>query len=108
METIGDAFPVIAELEGSVTKTGHGPYHELQELRGGNRSLPLSLDSEVTISCFNPKCRGGGFDLEAMIREMVGKNEMERNDYCEQCYGHEPRSAPCLSFFHVNVRIVLK
>lgn len=80
--TFEKAFPTIREISIEVTESDNGMFR-----RSRTSHLNKHNIGEYA-NCSNPMCYNGGFNIGGAIREMVSKNEVEREG-SDMCQGYE-------------------
>jgi hypothetical protein len=110
--TFKEAYPTVETIRVEMRPVGEGfePF--------GNMTERLEVYNENTIpaiiNCRNPRCYGGGLQLDHLIRWSVveaKQTEYERTTWC-QGYEGSPKGrskhGPCDTYFTVKVCVVYK
>lgn len=110
--TFEDAFPGIATIRIEYEETGQGVR---RFGTGGHEGAGKGILTDKKrigqyLRCSNPLCYGGGYDIVSVVRDMVSKNEEEREGSgC--CQGNEgsPKGQriyrTCMNYFKYRITI---
>lgn len=95
-----DKYPTILSISVSATYEGLPDYDQPARMAYPGTLRPF-------FNCKNRDCHGGGFHIEALLDEMVRKNETSSEKATMKCIGRlgkSPRSPTCMSFLN-DIRI---
>jgi hypothetical protein len=103
---IAKTFPSIDKVVVLVKIDGHGVRGMEKPHRFDENNLP------ERVNCPDPSCRGGGFQITAVLKAMVTNKENHKEDRGVLCKGRLGVSSPpfvCITTqFHYSVDIVYK
>ncbi len=112
VDSFHQAYPSIDSIRVEVRPTGEGfePYrHETGRVYVYNEnSVPATID------CRNPRCFGGGLDLDHLIRWAVVESKRTEYEKTISCTGYEgsPKGrrndGPCDTYFKVKVNVTYR
>jgi len=99
-------FPTIEDIIVEVTESCEGPW-------GGGKRVFQKGDLWEYVDCSKPECYGGGFSIDQIIEDMIGKKEAKREatEFCMGTLILSPggqRKSPCDGIFQVQVQIKYK
>jgi len=107
-----EAYPKVKSIRVEVRPDGEG----FEPMHGQTHWLEVYTESNIptTINCRNPRCYGGGLDLDYLIRWSVVESRQTGFETTLPCRGHEgsPKGrkncGPCDTHFKVKVTVVYK
>jgi hypothetical protein len=108
-----DAYPTVRSIRVEVRPVGEGfepcrDMTEYLEVYTEHNIIPAILD------CRNPRCFGGGLDLDQLIRWAVVEAKQIEYETTKSCKGYEgtakgrKNDGPCGTYFKVKVSVVYK
>ncbi|HRJ17932.1 MAG TPA: hypothetical protein PLF84_02780 [Bryobacteraceae bacterium] len=107
-----DAYPTVKSIRVEVRPVGEGfePYRKMSEYVDvyNETNIPAILN------CRNPRCFGGGLDLDNLIRWSVVEGRLIDYEDTIRCQGYEGspkgrrRDGPCDTSFKLNVSVAYK
>ncbi len=101
--TFAKAYPQVAEIRVEVEQEGDLSNHHRHQVFGKS-GLPSIM------SCGNPRCRQGGFNIQQMIYFMIEQRETH-GEHSIHCPGHEGspkgrrKGDPCGNFAKIRLSI---
>ena len=102
-----EVYPNIKSLKLDGSQHGDLRSQHQEKLRYSESSIP------AMISCANPRCQQGGYDIQAIIDGVVYSQESSYKETLH-CNGHEgtPKGRrigdPCMNYIKVNIEIEYK
>jgi hypothetical protein len=107
-----EAYPTVKNIRVEVRPVGEGfkPVGNITEC------LTVYTESNIPgiINCRNPRCYGGGLELDSLIRWAVVDAKQTEYETMKSCCGYEgsPKGrrndGPCDTYFKVNVNVIYK
>ncbi len=111
-ETFVDAYPTVKSIGVEVCAIGEG----FEPFRNMTEWVEVYTESNMRskLDCRNPRCFGGGLDIDYLIRWSVVEAKRTEFETTVRCRGYEgsPKGrrndGPCDTYFMVKVNVVYK
>jgi len=112
--TFEKAYPTVKSIRVEVRPVGEG----FEPSRWSNQTEWLEVYNETNfqaiLNCRNPRCFGGGLNLDYLIRWAVVEAKQTEYETTSHCEGYEGspngrrKDGPCDTYFKVKVAVVYK
>jgi hypothetical protein len=107
-----DAYPTVQSIRVEVRPIGEG----FEPYRNQTERVEIYTENSVPpiINCRNPRCYGGGLELDYLIRWSVVEPKQTEYETRKPCCGYEgsPKGrrhdGPCDTSFRVKINVVYK